>query len=190
MARPQTVDEETLLARLAEVFRDVGYQAASLSQLSKAAGLQRASLYHRFPNGKEQMAAEVLDDALNCFSQSVIAPLINEGAPQKRLAKAASGLDAFYNGGRRACLLNLFSAPLHQEGPFSMAISSAFAALIEGFERLARDAGQSPGAARKRAERVVMLLQGSLVLSRGLGNDAPFKNFLANIRHELIGDRG
>ncbi len=44
MARPQSIDDEKLLARLADVFRDVGYNAASLAVLSKAAGHQKASL--------------------------------------------------------------------------------------------------------------------------------------------------
>ncbi len=53
------VTEEELLDRLTSVFRTHGFEGASLSLISKATGLQRASLYHRFPGGKEEMAKAV-----------------------------------------------------------------------------------------------------------------------------------
>src|SRR5690242_957274 len=109
MARPQSVDEEELLSRLASVFRDLGYEGASLSDLSEAAGLQKASLYHRFPGGKQQMAEEVLSSALSWFSEHVLAPLKAEGSAETRVAMVARQLDAFYAGGRKACLLNMLS---------------------------------------------------------------------------------
>ena len=46
------VNEDELLDRLTDVFRTYGYEGASLSKISEATGLQRASLYHRFP-GRE-----------------------------------------------------------------------------------------------------------------------------------------
>src|ERR1044071_1951803 len=128
MARPQTVDEEELLGRLASVFRDFGYEGASLSALSDGAGLQKASLYHRFPGGKQQMAEEVLGAALSWASEYVLAPLKGGGSPEVGLATVTRELDAFYSGGRKACLLNMLSAPRGKDGPFSAAIRSAFEA--------------------------------------------------------------
>lgn len=188
MARPQSIDEEKLLARLADVFRDVGYNAASLAILSNASGLQKASLYHRFPRGKQQMAEEVLSAALKRFSEKVLAPLAGEGAPAARLAIAAASLDKYYAGGRKSCLLNLFASPSLDDGPFAPVIKNAFESLIDAFARLAREAGRPAREARRRAERVVMLLQGSLVLSRGLGKSEPFKSFLASLQEELLGE--
>lgn len=188
MARPQSIDEENLLSRLADVFTDVGYNAASLSILSKASGLQKASLYHRFPGGKQQMAEVVLSAALKRFADKVLMPLTGEGTPQARLALAAANLDKYYSGGRKSCLLNLFASPGLDDGPFAPVIKNAFELLIDAFARLARDAGQPAGKARRRAARAVMLLQGSLVLSRGLGKNEPFKSFLASLPEELLGE--
>ena len=59
MAR--TVAERSdVLPLLAEVFREHGYEGASLSLISKATGLGKGSLYHFFPGGKEEMAVAVL----------------------------------------------------------------------------------------------------------------------------------
>ncbi len=57
---PSKVNENQLLDRLTGVFRLHGYEGASLSRIAKATGLQRASLYFRFPGGKEEMAEAVL----------------------------------------------------------------------------------------------------------------------------------
>jgi TetR/AcrR family transcriptional repressor of lmrAB and yxaGH operons len=186
MARPQSIDEETLISRLAAVFRDVGYEGASLALLSEATGLQKASLYHRFPGGKRQMAEEVLTAALSWVGDNVLEPLAGEGAPKARLALVVDHLDDFYSGGRKACLLNMLAAPRTEDGPFTPAIKQAFEALLSGFAKLARDAGHAPQQARRRAERAVMILQGSLVLSRGLQSPAPFRAFLRGLPDELL----
>ena len=57
------INEDELLDRLTDVFRTYGYEGASLSRISEVTGLQRASLYHRFPGGKEDMAKAVLSRA-------------------------------------------------------------------------------------------------------------------------------
>ncbi len=188
MARPLSIDEDELLSRLASVFRDLGYEGASLAALSRGAGLQKASLYHRFPGGKRQMAEEVLAAALGWFSENVLAPLKGDASAETRVATVARQLDVFYSSGRKACLLNMLSAPRGKDGPFSAAIRAAFEALIDAFARLAREAGQTPRAARRRAERVVMLMQGSLVLSRGLGSGEPFRAFLSALPDDLLGE--
>jgi len=50
------ITDAQLTDALTDVFRTYGYEGATLSRISEATGLQRASLYHRFPGGKEAMA--------------------------------------------------------------------------------------------------------------------------------------
>lgn len=186
MARPATIEDDDLIGRLGGVFREMGFHAASLGQLAAAAGLRKASLYHRFPAGKEQMAAEVIAAALGWFEASVFAPLRGEGTPEARLAAVAGALAEFYDSGRRACLLNVMASP-HADGPFGQAVRAAFEALVAAFAGFARDVGHDAPEAQARAERVVMLLHGSLVMARGLGTPAPFRAFLDGLPRELIG---
>jgi len=187
MARPQSVEDKELINGLSCVFRDVGYEGASLAMLALATGLKKASLYHRFPRGKQQMAEEVLGAALGWYDTNILAPLHAVGPPRERLAGVAAQLDGFYSAGQHACLLNMLAAPRAATGPFSAGIKGAFKALIDAFSQLARDAGHAPEKAKLRAERTVMLLQGSLVLSRGLGSSEPFQIFLAGLAGDLIG---
>ena len=186
MARPRSVTEDDLLARLARVFSEVGYEGASLSLLAKATGLQKASLYHRFPGGKQQMADEVLTATGTWLETQILAPLAGPGAPAERIGIVSANLDSFYHGGARACLLNMLSSPRIEDGPFAPAIRQAFEALISGLADVASETGATPTEARQRAERAVMLLQGALVLSRGTGSTAPFRAFLAAFPTEIL----
>jgi AcrR family transcriptional regulator len=187
MARPQSVEDPVVMERLSRVFRDVGYEGASLALLAEATGLQKASLYHRFPGGKRQMAEEVLASALTWYEANILAPLRSDLPPAVRVAQVVKHLDGFYCGGKQACLLNMLASPRAEPGPFAAAIRGAFEALVLSFAGLARDAGHDAKAAKLRAERAVMLLQGSLVMSRGLGSSKPFKTFLAGLSDDLIG---
>ncbi len=187
MGRPVSIETDDLMRILSNVFRDVGYEAASLAMLSEATGLKKASLYHRFPGGKEQMAHEVLSGAGALLSENVLVPLQGDGSPEERVRVMTRRLGEFYSGGKQACLLNLLASPLINQGPFAKEIKSIFRALIDSLKGVMIDAEIPDKIALARAERAVMLLQGSLVLSRGLGTTRPFKECLKNMSVELFG---
>lgn len=190
MGRKATIPEEELIARLSRVFREVGYEGTTLSMLEEATGLKKASLYHRFPNGKEQMANEVLDNAQQWMEEHILTPLRGSAAPRARIDAMMTSLDQFYSGGKQACLLNMLSSSRIHDGPFTKSTRRMFEAWIDALSTVARDAGADPKMARLRAERVIMLLQGSLVLSRGVGSTDPFRKFLKSIPSELSKSKG
>ena len=187
MGRRVSVQEEELMAGLSRVFRDVGYAGASLAALSEATGLKKASLYHRFPEGKEQMAREVLAFAEAWLSKHILTPLRTEGPPEERIGAMVGKLDEFYSGGKQACLLNMLSSAHIHQGPFTELIKGVFEAWIEALADVLVDAGFDSSTARARSRRAVALLQGSLVLSRGMGSTKPFQDFLASLPQELLG---
>lgn len=187
MGRKASVEEEELMSGLSRVFRDVGYEGATLTMLSEATGLKKASLYHRFPGGKEQMAREVLESALSWLEAHILSPLKGDGAPEERIAKMVKQLDAYYSGGKQACLLNMLSSARIHEGPFTSLIKQIFKAWIESLSAVIADAGVERSEARARAERGVVMLQGSLVFARGMGSTRPFHDFLKALPGELLG---
>lgn len=191
MPRPKAVDDPALIARLTGVFRADGYDGASLTALAGAAGLKKASLYHRFPGGKAQMAQEALADAFDWFAAHVIAPLDRPGAPADRLDQALASLAQFYDNGRLSCLLNRLASPAGDSAATAESIRAGFTALTDAFARLATDAGHPDETAESRAIRAVALLQGSLVMARGLNDTRPFAEALSGIRDTLLiaGDR-
>jgi len=188
MPRQPTLNDADLLARLGRVFADMGYAGASLSALSEATGLKKASLYHRFPKGKEQMAREVLAATGAWLNEHVVEPLRGDAMPEQRVRAMIDRLDDLYSGGKQACLLNMLSSAHIHEGPFGKEIRAMFRAFIDAVRGVLEDAGQDHATARRNAERMVMLLQGSLVLSRGMGTTKPFKDLLKRLPEELLGD--
>ncbi len=186
MARQASIEESELLNKLSDVFRDVGYHGASLALLAKAAGLQKASLYHRFPGGKEQMAKEVLKAAGDWVSQEILTPLDADAPPKRKITAMVAKLDELYSSGEQACLLNMLSSTHIHQGPFTDLIKGVFEAWIETLSRVLTEVGLDQELAQRRSERALMLLQGSLVLSRGMGTTKPFKNFLKHLPQELL----
>jgi len=187
VARPATVTEGELLHRLTCEFRRVGYEGASLASLSEATGLKKASLYHRFPGGKEQMAREVLATAHEWLDCHILQLLRSDRPPRERIEAMVRELDAFYDGGRQACLLNVLAAPLGETGPFAQMVREALESWIEALTAALVEAGIEYETARKRARRAIALIQGSLVMAQGLQTTIPFQESLAELRHELVG---
>ena len=181
MARKALVDDETLIIRLTQAFRDFGYEGASLQILAKATGLKKASLYHRFPGGKEQMALEVLVRAGNWVGENIVLPLKSDLPPEKKIKNMTKKLDEFYSGGNDACLLNMLASPEIAGGPFSKHIKDAFGVWIDTLTDVLIESGIDPQESKKRAENTIAMLQGTLVMSRGMNNTKPFRNFLKTL---------
>src|SRR3954447_16629220 len=107
MARAsKTVAERAdLLPLISEVFRSHGYEGATLALIGKATGLGKGSLYHFFPGGKAQMAAEVLTEIDHWFEVNIFAPLRLSEDPAKAVADMTAGVDRYFRSGHRVCLV-------------------------------------------------------------------------------------
>ncbi len=186
MARHSQIDNETLIQRLTQVFRDYGYEGASLTNLSNATGLKKASLYHRFPGGKEEMALEVLNSAGKWVEENIVSPLNSTLTPERKIKKLAKKLDEFYCGGKHACLLNMLASPDIKNGLFSKHIKEAFQVWIKSLTDVIIESGIDPKDSRRRSENVIAMMQGTLVISRGMNDTKPFKNFLKSLPNILL----
>lgn len=181
----QKIRDDDLIDRLADVFRQHGFEGASLSLLSRASGLRRASLYHRFPGGKEEMAMAVLARANQRFGERVLSVLAGPEEPRDRLERMAGEIADFYSGGRKSCLLDALSFQ-HGASDVRKGVESAFGRWIEALADLSREAGVGPSAARLRAEDAVIRIQGALVLSRASGCNEAFLRTLQELPRSLL----
>lgn len=186
MARTK-IDDADLLETLTGLFRDRGYEGASLSEIAAATGLQRASLYHRFPGGKQEMALAVLQHVHRRFGERILAPAWETGSPGARAKRVARELDAFYEGGWRSCLIESLSLASAAD-EVRLALEASIDACIESFSRLAKDAGHSPAAARRRGRDALVGLQGSLVVARVTQDPQVFQRFLRELPEQLTGN--
>lgn len=187
MPRPQRVSETVLVANLADVFRRNGYEGTSLAELSAAAGLAKAALYHRFPSGKAGMAEAVEAAAAHDFVKQVVEPLHGSGSPIERITAMAAGLTTFYAEGRNSCLVELFSLEATPE-PIRLRLRSGVHAWIAAVAAVLVEAGIDPDVAERRAEDAVIRVQGALVLSRALADRRHFIDAVAGLGGLLLPD--
>ena len=183
--RMSKIAEPELLNRLTEVFRTHGYEGASLSKISQATGLQRASLYHRFPGGKAEMAEAVLKRADEWLEDHALRPLTESGPPERRLRQMARKLDEFYQGGRQSCLLDSLSFA-DEESALRDHQRASMEAWVESIAAVLRASGLPPRTAKERAEDAVIRIEGSLVMARATGDHMPFRRTLRNLPQELL----
>ena len=101
------MSKEQAVAQFAPIFSQYGYDGATLTRLSQASGLGKASLYHHFRGGKEDMAAAVLEQFNQTLTATVLAPLTTDEleGPRDRLQAMAANLRQFYANGHTPCLL-------------------------------------------------------------------------------------
>ena len=166
--RPAKISDNRLYRELSDIFRRKGYDGASYSDLMKATGLVKASLYHRFPGGKAEMVDRILSEV-------------------DRVRKIARRLREFYKSGQQWCLLDtvtLADSPSTREHA-----RRSMEFWIDAFARLGRDAGLSPAMARRRSQEAVAAIEGGLIVSRVLGDRRPFLRSLATLPKRLTAGR-
>lgn len=185
--RPSKISGKRLFEDLTEVFRRKGYDGATYEDLMSATGLVKASLYHRFPQGKDDMVNSVLSSVDDQFVRYVLQPAHQEGNPKERARQIARRLREFYNSGKSWCLLDTLT--LNESPKVREHARKSMAYWVESFAHLGRDAGLAPGLARKRAEDAIAGIEGGLVVSRVSGNQRPFLRTLSALPKQLTGKK-
>lgn len=182
---PKIVRERAdVLPALTEVFREHGFEGASLSLIGRRTTLGKGSLYHFFPGGKEEMAAAVLSEIDSWFQDNVFNALRDEGDPQRAIARMFRAVDDYFRSGRRVCLVGAFAlgdARDHFTGP----IHAYFAAWNDALRDALIRTGRDEETAGSLAEETVGAIQGGLVLARALNDPAAFQRTLDRLRIRL-----
>lgn len=176
--RPKKVESERLIQGLYSVLRMKGYDGASLSELADACGLQKASLYHRYPGGKKQIVSEVLIFIREYIEEEIYGILSdNSIAPDIRLKRVLKTLDKLYNGGDSSCLWRSLSMDTGMDF-FGEQIKEGMERWISGFRKLGVSMGLTKEEAADKAMQTLILIQGSLVVSKGTSSKKPFQKSL------------
>ncbi|MHA1546512.1 MAG: TetR/AcrR family transcriptional regulator [Alphaproteobacteria bacterium] len=173
----------------AQIFRRWGYDGASLSRLSKGTGLGRASLYHHFPAGKSEIAEAAYARIAANFTREVLAKLAGKGTPAERIMRMTDALDAFYDGGRAACFIDIFSIGDAAQ-VFADQLSGAVDYWIAAIATTLVEAGQNAQIAQARAQDAVIAIEGALVLARATGDAQVFARVIENLPRRLLAKTG
>ena len=179
--RTQKVDPENVDLKLFEIFSELGYDGASMELLAQATGLKKASLYHRFPDGKKGMALQALKIVEQWIQTNIVdLSADNELKPEAKLNRAIKAVHQLYNGGANNCLLRTLSVGT-DAAAFKAAVSNSFSLLAGGFTNIAIELGLPPKTAAEKARQINLSIQGSLVLAGATGDKSYFEDALAHI---------
>ena len=181
------VNDAELAEKALELFRQQGYEGTSLNDLAAATGLEKASLYYRFPGGKKDMALAAAAHVGQWFEANIFAPLNEPGPPPDRIQPMARQLRLFYGDGAKPCILDALSL---RGGPpeLASALGNAYKAWLDSFAAIGRASGLSSRIAEDRARQAIIQIEGSLVLSRVTGSRKIFLDALASLPRLLTQD--
>ncbi len=176
-----TTERCDVVGALAEVFREHGYEGASLALISRATGLGKGSLYNMFPGGKDEMASSVLADVDAWFEANVFARLRDEAEPAAGIRAMFDAVAIYFRSGRRTCLVGAL-ALTDARDRFGPAVNSYFARWVEALAGALRRSGRFEAEAAMLAEDIIGGIQGAIVLARAVDDATVFERVLARMR--------
>lgn len=177
--------KEKYIPCLLQLFRQHGYDGATLSKISKATGLGKASLYHHFPGGKDEMVTTVLDYLEQALEQNILQPLRSEGNAIARFEKMCQSVNNLYEGGRQPCLFAILLLGSARD-IFQAKVRQLLQIWISEIAKVLIEEGLEPSVARQRGEDAVIAIQGALILAQGLDDLAPFKRILQQLPQQCV----
>ena len=184
MPRHAQLSKNELAQRLIPIFQKYGYDGATLKKLSQASTLSKASLYHHYPNGKEDMAKHALAYTGNRLQQHILTPL-NGPIPEQAINNSLMGILEFYNDDIPICLMNSL---ILGEGNalFAKDIKQAVKIWINALAKNINALGAHNNEAEILARETIGAVQGSLILCRLEGNAGPLNACVQKLKSRLI----
>jgi TetR/AcrR family transcriptional repressor of lmrAB and yxaGH operons len=157
-----------LIDTAATLFRRQGYAATGLNQILDEAGVKPGSLYHHFPQGKQQLAAAVVDRSGMAVEQ-LLRRFLAGGLPVADIVDRWVDLliDELTTDRRDGCPIEPIATESVNASPLvRQASARAFIGWCRAIEeRLGAD-GWPAAEAENVAVAVISLIEGALILSR------------------------
>lgn len=179
--------KDTYIPQLLSLFQQHGYDGATLAKIAAATGLGKASLYHHFPGGKDEMVEAVLEALAQGLVQNILPPLTGPGDAQSRLQQMCDRAANFYRQGERPCLLAILLLGSARD-LFRQRVQRLVQTWIAAIAQVLIEAGLPPATARERAEDALITLQGASVLTQALGDTTIFQRAVQQLPARLCRD--
>lgn len=183
MAKVSSAREDMLHAA-GELFRARGYEGVGVAEILEKSGAPRGSLYFHFPNGKEQIGAEVVER----LGRDVARRLreLNESGVDiatfvERVFKTTAK-ESKERGYKASCPMAAIAADFGGENHrLSAAIKEAFTSWEREIADAARARGMSARNADAFASALVAAMEGAFVVSKAQTSSAAH----INVSHAL-----
>jgi TetR/AcrR family transcriptional repressor of lmrAB and yxaGH operons len=176
--RPQS-SRDRFVSMAAKLFSRHGYAAVGLNRIIEKSGAPKGSLYHHFPEGKEQLAAEAVAWAAEQFTTTLQTEI--DAAPStavaiRRVAERVAGWlekSSFRDGSP----LTIVAV---ETGAFNAVLREACRQGYAQWQAILSTAllaeGRSEARAEARAELILSAFEGAMILCRVHGSSEPLRS--------------
>lgn len=176
--------KDALIQAAIRLFREKGYASSGLSEILSLSGAPKGSLYHYFPNGKEELAAAALTTAA-----AVVAKTLNNLAEEthspgefvQRYCEMLAGWmeNSGYKSGCPITTTVLETVP--QSTILSAVSRHAIASWVNIIAAFYQRNGLARPDAEEQAEFVISAIRGALIQCRIQQSPAPLLNVARRI---------
>ncbi len=177
---------EEIIATTCELLELQGYHATGMNQIIQESGAPKGSLYHYFPQGKEELVAEAIEHSAQAIRENIEHVMGQYDDPAAAVAAFIRGLAG-----------HVAASGFRQGGPIS-AVALEAASTNERLRLACRDAyraWQEPFADKlrpvhgERSERlatfIIAAIEGGIILSRSEHSGRPLLDVAGEIEAHL-----
>jgi len=160
---------ERILDVSADLFRQQGMAGTGIKQILSRANAPYGSLYHHFPGGKDELAAETIKRAGAQYAELVAGKLLaGPDLPTNiRNAFASAGQTLVDTDYADACPIETVALEVASTNePLRLATAEVFESWLSGLTALLEANGVSKPAARPLAHVILSALEGAFVFAR------------------------
>jgi TetR/AcrR family transcriptional regulator, lmrAB and yxaGH operons repressor len=169
------LDTRTRILRAAlRLFRKHGYHGVGITEILELAQAPKGSMYHHFPDGKEEIGVAVIEEItrglLAMFEASrtrSTAALITQVGENLAVVMQKTANEV-------CALFSAFMAERNTSPQLAQAVARAYAQMIDLLAARLETEGTQKRQARELATVIVALLEGGALLSQAQNNQAAF----------------
>src|SRR3954462_14361565 len=164
---------ERILDVSADLFRRQGMAGTGIKQILRDADAPFGSLYHHFPGGKDELAAETIKRAGAEYAQLVGGKLLAgpDLVTNVRDAFASAGETLATTDYADACPIETIALEVASTNePLRLATAEVFESWLSGLSALLEGAGVAKTASRSLAHVILSALEGAFVFARAARN--------------------
>ena len=186
----ETQTRERFIQAAADLFREQGYHRTGINEIARRGGAPIGSLYHHFPEGKEQLAVAALLAAGATTSAEMRTVLAESTDAQSALASFITLLkfQLTESSFRRGCPIATVALEAAAENPrIQQACSEVYTSWISLLRAALIGFGFGADKAERLSEILLCSVEGALVLTRAHKNPHYMDLIGENLREQFQG---